>query len=85
MIPDVDGWYVASVRVAGLVAMRLRGPPGVRGEGVEQRAICERRCSEPLRPARTRGDRTERGESDATEHLCPVVSLVQIEFAKLEK
>ena len=41
MIPDVDGWYVASVRVAGLVAMRLRGPPGVRGEGVEQRAMRE--------------------------------------------
>ena len=84
MIPDVDGWYVASVRVAGLVAMRLRGPPGVRGEGVEQRAMREA-VSEPLRAHARSIDRTERGESDAMEHLCPVVSLVQIEFAKLEK
>ena len=63
MIPDVDGWYVASVRVAGLVAMRLRGPPGVRGEGVEQRARAMRveAVSEPLR-ARAESRRRSDGE-----------------------
>ena len=84
MIPDVDGWYVASVRVAGLVAMRLRGPPGVRGEGVEQRVMREA-VSEPLRARAEIGRREVRATRRWTEHLCPVVSLVQIEFAKLAK